>query len=82
MEITQIQFPWLHQVFLSLDKERPGPQLCFCQREAGTVQCFASRLLALGQPLGSADKAQLIRQDASSFLKSLLATGKGPSCPG
>lgn len=41
MEIIQIQFLWLHQVLLSLDKEQPGPQLCFCQREVGMVQCFA-----------------------------------------
>lgn len=81
MEIIQIQFPRPHPVLLSLDKERPGPQLCFRQREVGMVQCFACSLLALGHSLGSADKAELIRQDAFPLLKSLLTTTEWPFFP-
>lgn len=41
MGITQLQFPWLHQVLLSPDKEQPGPRLCLCLEEVGMVQSLA-----------------------------------------
>lgn len=40
----------------------------------GRFSASQSWLIALGRSLGSADKAQLIRQDASPVLKSPLAT--------
>lgn len=64
MGITQVQFPWLHQGLLSLDKQKPGPQKppCWCQGEVGMVRRLAKLTCVVVS--GSADKVQLIRQDA------------------
>ena len=62
MGVTQVQFPWLHQGLLSLDKQKPGPQLCWCQGEVGMVRRLAKLTRVVAS--GSADKVQLIRQDA------------------
>lgn len=64
MGITQIQFPWLHQVLLSLDKETQHLSFAGVREKSGWFSALQSSLTASSLSLGSVDKAQLIRQDA------------------
>lgn len=49
--------------------------------QSGWFSALQSLLIALGHSLGSADKAELIRQDAFPLLKSLLTTAEWPFFP-